>query len=328
MFLLPWLLIMTIIEAYHFVIIPGMGGSILHDPITRHRVWPPRLFGIKHLYKMELDGNCTTLEPGDTEGIRIQNPFSTRSFYNPMIDELLRHNHTVSALPYDFRNLNNQVMVMFREYLERQPTPVVVVCHSLGGLVFHDFITRHVSPSWARERVLKIYWISVPFAGCPESVYSVLTNTVFKLPPMLATLRYFDGFYVTFPFLPNDPVISRGGKIYTPTDYETLLTEEVCLKRWFRISTNLDARRRRTPPVPSTVVYTDDLSTRLVIDLDDHKKHVYGRGDGLVPIDSLRFPLRWWEARMVSEFRVQGSEHTRICADHRVLSYLSSSSSC
>lgn len=230
------LLSATFIHGYHFIIVPGMGGSILNDQKTR--IWPPS--NPNHFSKMELQCNKTvchsfmnlkTLGTGNTQGIRITTPFFSKPFYNSMIDIMEINGHRVSAFPYDFRRLGNsgyrdELFAEFVDYIEKQNPPVIIIAHSLGGLLFHDFITTHVPASWVRQHIANVFWVSVPFGGCPESVYCVLTNTLFNLPSFIKSLRYFGGFYLTFPFL-DEPVISRDGRLYSPVEFGNLFSRDM-----------------------------------------------------------------------------------------------------
>lgn len=348
---MPWvmsfmlLFVIPCVHMYNYVIIPGMGGSILRDAVTQTQLWPPRLIRLKDMEKLELDcdtnhdcisRNVVTMPLGETSSIRLTNYITSlvtkNAYYNPLIDALSSSNHQVHALPYDFRRLlcpmyMTALFSEFKSYLEhiRAHDGTIIVCHSLGGILFHQFITNHVSDEWAVHHLKKMYWVSVPFGGCPEAVHSVVTNSVniFSYPLRLKTLKYFGGFYHLFPFSSN-PVIRYHSTSFTPHDYEdlfSLLGQDGCYKLYKGIRHH-QVQRRKQPTVASVIVYNDDQPTKTVIDMGNIRNSIMGAGDGLVPQESLLFPLMWWNNENIAALRISGSEHSRICGHKKVIDML------
>lgn len=320
-------------QPQHVVIVPGFGGSVLRDAQKKNKVWPPSpsLQQSKPLEVEWLPGSgCRSLTPletlpvGNCQGIRVDSPFTymltKNSFYYPLIEKLQKHNATVSALPYDFRLMDvKRIGDDFLRFFDAQKYPSVVICHSLGGLLFHHFLVTRTDAVWQRKHLSRIYFINVPFGGCPEALFTILKSARWEGPvriPLLSyrvdTLHHFAGLYWCLPMMNTGKPLLRSlrNEWHADNDFRGIFRElPAALDMYQNISRSVLAHRKKPLAVPTFIVYGTNITTPVFTD-ESSKTRLYEEGDGVVPLSSLLF----CQAYLVGAYYIQirGMAHDRV----------------
>lgn len=191
------------------LVIPGMGGSCLFND-RQEKVWP----SIKTLISSPQDlkitcmgGICTspsTPAPPGVDDAILTRHWMLGTFYAPLLKTLREETPHVRTIPYDFR------MVMDPSYLEgfykdldkyfaSESGQNIVFCHSLGGLLFHDYLASSAERS---RGVDKVVYINVPFDGSVIPVPFILKRpegVTGRLLGRIENIHQFGGFYWCLP---------------------------------------------------------------------------------------------------------------------------------
>lgn len=312
----------TFVNAYRFIIVPGLGGSILYNQKSQ-KIWPPDIgfqpsdLSVQHYYHRH--DLSSTGEIGDIDSIRIDNRavymLTKNTYYTKMIEVLSRHS-SVYAFPYDFRfiHYNEYYELLFTEYkkfIEKQykdhNEKFVFVAHSMGGLLIHHFLQFHVDKRWLSKYVSKVYYINTPFGGCPSALFFLIdsinkqlnnqnkdqmlfNNHVFWLMLNIQNIHLFGGLYVCLP-ITKDPLARINNNWVYSKDIYSLLTDDWCAHT-HRLSRTFFKKRSNTFDIPQTVVYSTGKNTTVFMDYDSDF-NIMGDGDGLVPVESLLYPQCW-----------------------------------
>jgi len=335
---------------FKICIIPGMGGSKLYDPIRGRRIWPPDI-AMRNLNDLNLcrdaDGKIIIPPPapvGSLDEIRID----TRStylltknvYYSGLIKRLEKDGHRVFALPYDFRyvhhpeyfyNLYKRFMTFFEQQYAVDKEPMVVVCHSLGGLVFHHFLASYAADTWTRKHIEKVYLVNVPLGGTPFSFYSIVDNIQHSREEMLLLssaasaqilpfftkrvkdLPLFGGFYMSFP-IGKDPFFRKDGVWYDRSNMRHIF------RRHDDVLEQLDLFQNYHEPyrvagisIPHNIVYSSGHNTTVFIDADS-KTFIKEDGDGLIPVSSLLWSEEKWSSDKNNScvIHIPNMDHSRI----------------
>ena len=314
------------------VIVPGLGGSVLRDAVNNQTVWPPmptmkepRPLDVRwnpHHSRVESIENLQTLPMGELAGIRVDTPYTymwtKNSFYSSLIQRLKLHNATVSALSYDFRIMDEEKIGRdFIKFFESQPGPSVVLCHSLGGLVFHHFLVSRTSPEWQKKYISRVYYINVPFGGCPEALFAILRSAHWDGPlrfPLLSfrldTLHWMVGLYWCLPLLQQGkPLLRRNSQWWTDKDLSDILKTPYSFLYSSTVP-RLEKNRFLPLHVPRFILYGSNISTPVFID-EPTKTKLVEEGDGIVPLDSL-IPAQFYGMKDTYFIEVKGMAHERV----------------
>jgi pimeloyl-ACP methyl ester carboxylesterase len=204
-------------------------------------------------------------------------------FYTPFLNHLAGR---IIQFPYDFRLLldKNYLDRLFSEYQTffiTNPRLYTIFCHSLGGLVFHDFLLRHPE---VHPYIDSIVYINTPFDGCELPVRYISGNP----HPFLRSVRglpLFGGFYWCLPWRDG----SREDMITNPHIRNLYKTDLLPRKK-----------NRLRPLAVKTFLFHSRLPDRRI-------------GDGVVPYDSLTVPLNHWPDVVVRSF--PDTKHSSIMQD-------------
>lgn len=323
----------------HVVIIPGFGGSVLRDTQRKINVWPPSLQpqGGRNEWKpLEVEWTpgqgCRSVFPletlpiGDRAGIRVDSLFSymltKNSFYYPLLQKMEKHKAKVFALSYDFRLMDEQrIGDDFLRFFHAQKQPLVVICHSLGGLLFHHFLVTRTDAAWQKKHLSRLYFINVPFGGCPESLYTILKSAQWEgpvriplLPYRVDTLHHFAGLYWCLPLMQTGkPILRRRPDAWhTDMDLLAIFKGLPAVSDLYRnISERILTHRQRPLFVPTFIVYGSNVSTPVFTD-ESSKLRLFEDGDGVVPLSSLLFPMRYFCERHTYYIEIKGMAHDRV----------------
>jgi len=305
------------------LIIPGLGGSCLYDERNR-KIWPPAAFSSGDGYDLTcLDGRCSSRERlftaplGDLDGIRygnwISRLVSTYNIYDPLIDRLQREYQRndptgrVSPFPYDFRLLLEESYLedlyrSYTQYIEHRDRPVVAFCHSLGGLVFRDFLSTR-SDAWITQYVHRVVYINTPFDGSllPLKVFLREHNHPLDLTNrFLPGLARFGGLFWCLPWHhPDRPLLVTRQDTIRVGDIEDLFCFVGITERFSTYQKIVQKRHfQRLIPLSQTKTvflcssYSDE-PTPVVFTLDEKQgltASSWMPGDGVVTHESMILP--------------------------------------
>ena len=312
----------SLVSAYRFIIVPGLGGSILYNQKSQ-KIWPPEMgFQLTDLSVQEYYHRhdlSSTGEVGNVNSIRIDNRavymLTKNTYYTKMIDVLSRQNE-VHAFPYDFRFVHYQeyhqlLFAEYKKYIENEYNKsnekFVFVAHSMGGILLHHFLHFYVDKRWLSKYVGKVYYINTPFGGCPMALFFLLdsinkhvhsqnrdqllfNNHVLWLMLNIQNIHLFGGLYVCLP-ITKDPLVRINKNWVYSKDIQSLFTNDWCAHT-YRLSRTLFRKRTHTVDIPQTVVYSTGKNTTVFMDYDMDFA-IMGDGDGLVPVESLLYPQCW-----------------------------------
>jgi len=323
------------VYGYHFIIIPGMGGSVLYND-QQKKIWPPDITMNLNELRFKFDHLNDPILPlinnvGNINDVKIDNSltylFTKSTYYSTLIDYLEKR-HFISAFPYDFRFMffpkyYLQLYEEFNNFLETKDE-IIFICHSMGGLLLHDFLHHYIKSKNIRK-IKKIYYVNVPFGGVPFSFYAIYNSlnpkkeiSVHSLVPTqiipyltsrIKHLHHFGGLYLALPTHSN-PIFRKDDQWYNIHSIEPLLSNDpICLSNYKTFMKNHLPYRSKSLPLDQVVVYSTNISTSIFLD-HNTQTILSSLGDGLVPIDSLLYPMKWKHQPIYVELSNQ--EHSKI----------------
>jgi pimeloyl-ACP methyl ester carboxylesterase len=287
---------------------PGMGGSRLYNK-KHQQIWPPdlSLMNLKNLnIEFSQDGKMVIPSPhpvGNVNDVIIDNPatflLTKNVYYKTKIKFLQNAGHQVFGFPYDFRFILHPeyyepLYVKYLDFLKQKNTRFIIVCHSLGGLVMQHFLALHEE---AIKYIEKIYFINVPWGGCPISFYTIYDHAhpdVLKfagpsslikiLNHRIKTMHLFSGFYASLP-ITEDSLIKKSNVVYSGTNYSMLIKQDFLYEKL--LDDYLKARKQDIR-APNNMIYSDGINTTFFFDMDKNITK-QTNGDGVIPLSSLTF---------------------------------------
>ena len=159
------------------------------------------------------------------------------SYFQTLVSTLMnKHSYEpekhVIGLPYDYRYIGNyinrlnyyrDIQKMIENTSHQNHSGVVVLAHSLGGMLFHDFLVSHVNDQWKQKHISEFITINTPFGGVPQSLFVMFdeSNIIHN------TYRHFDGLHLCFP---NDIGFSVDEPLVTITHEETSTNKTLTLR--------------------------------------------------------------------------------------------------
>lgn len=108
-------------------------------------------------------------------------------YFHTIAQSLTSMGCEVKALPYDFRRIGDQDymedlsdrMIQEIESFHPDSLPVILVGHSMGGLLARDFIARKCpDEEWCKEHIHSGISLGAPFAGVPSIYNSIIPDAV------------------------------------------------------------------------------------------------------------------------------------------------------
>lgn len=323
---------------YRFIIVPGLGGSLLYNQKSQ-KIWPPDIgfqpsdLSIQNYYHQH--DLSTTGEIGNIESIRIDNRavymLTKNTYYTKMIDVLSRKND-VFAFPYDFRFIQHseyheKLFSEYKNFIEKEYNyeKFILVAHSMGGILLHHFLNFHVDKRWVSKYIGKVYYINTPFGGCPMALFFLMdsmrkqienkskdqllfNNHVLWMMMTIQNIHLFGGLYVCLP-ITKDPIIRINRQWFYSQDIQNLLTDDWCAHTYRLTRTFFRRRNQSFVDVPQVVIYSNERNTTVFMDYDNDYS-IMGDGDGLVPIESLLYPQQWKTPPVF--VNVPGQDHSGI----------------
>jgi hypothetical protein len=335
--IINWFCFISLVNAYNYILIPGMGGSILYNEMKK-KIWPPDIFLNFDDFHFKYDKNCEIIVPeidniGNLEDVKIDSKFTyfftKNTYYSTLIHQLEKQNHNVYAFPYDFRFIfiSKYYLSLFEEFnrfISKLEGDIVFICHSMGGLLLQDFINNYISPTNVRK-IKKIYYVNVPFGGVPFSLYAIydslypnkeisLNNLVSTqiIPYLTSKIKYlhhYGGLYLCLPIF-EDPVFRKENHWYNIHNLDLLLKNDpICQTNYEYFKKHHMKKRIQSIDLDQTIVYSTNLTTSVFLDYDS-KTILTSYGDGLVPLKSLLYPRKW--KYQPSYIELYNQEHSKI----------------
>jgi pimeloyl-ACP methyl ester carboxylesterase len=155
-------------NSYPVIIVPGIMGTRLFDPVDQRRIWDPGLLGPPPALARLRD--LTPLEPidGGTDSLGVRHAAALyRNSYEALAHRLAPYN-PVYAAGYDGRQDNRtsarRIGQIVDEALGQSDAgQVILVAHSMGGLVSRWFCRS------APQRVRALILLASPTHGTPQA---------------------------------------------------------------------------------------------------------------------------------------------------------------
>lgn len=329
-------------------IIPGLGGSVIYHNFTKNEIWPPSVQNIVFAQNF-LNQFGTTYEnqkfvPKVPSSVGSIGDFKYINVVKNWMKPLLRHDYftsfyyflknkysseqSISSVPYDFRVIGNidyrrELYLLLKEDIERKVSQtnkkVVLISHSLGGLLLHDFLLDQ-HPSWNREYIDKIITINCPYEGSVDALNTIIQKRVNK--PFLNKIDNIDNISGILWCLPNpytSPLkilFQNDTTIITSQNMSKLLSDDVRNK----LENHFDQTWKKMTTfhnVQTYVIHSNYVETRKCIDSPTTDCRTIG--DGLIDINSLTFPKKWNNTELIS---IPNLEHSVILSSPVLFSIL------
>lgn len=320
---------------HNVILVPGLGGSVLFNN-KNQKIWPPVsnvLFPtpINLLSNLHNDIACTTpqcLENtslktilGDPNGLIGDDWFSKYILKDTFYDKYTKIIKPYS-FAYDFRLIINPIYLdnlynKYTKFINELDQPAIIFCHSLGGLVFHDYLTNR-DPKWIKNKIEKIVYINTPFDGSPL-VYKYILESQRKSFIFNNNIDLIGGLYWCLPWYePNKEVLEIKSQKYKVRDLPNLTR----LKDQYQnfVYPKKINRLKEIQGTKSIIIYSSSKKptiekinlTNLALSTNDKLG-----GDSSVPYSSLVLPINYW--KNVESIQLENTDHTSILQDHRFL---------
>lgn len=109
------------------------------------------------------------------------------SFY-PLINSLksYKDKKNLFGAPYDFRKISDiqvlehyfkRVKYLVEYSFKKNKKPIILVGHTLGGILINIFLNYHVNTKWKKKYIKSFIAIHVPFTGCNIAKTALLYGT-------------------------------------------------------------------------------------------------------------------------------------------------------
>ena len=309
--------------AYRFIIVPGLGGSVLYNDKSQ-KIWPPEIgFQPQELSigneRFSKEKPSSVGKIGDVNSIKIDTRstylMTKNTYYTNLINELSSNKNTVNAFPYDFRFIqhkdyyeelfNNYKVFIENEYRAKNEK-FVFVAHSMGGILIHHFLQFYADQKWVSKYISKVYYINVPFGGCPIALFFLIesigmltsrnrdqllfNNHILWLMLNIQNIHLFGGLYLCLP-ITKDPLARINNQWVYSHQIEGIFTDDWCAQS-YKMAQPFFNKRHNTIDLPQVVIYSTGKNTTIFTDYDAQFS-MRGDGDGLVPVESLLYPKCW-----------------------------------
>lgn len=353
------------------LLVPGMGASRLfirgepsrfNDfPDRKRQIYPPTMqnfichFNEWKTHIMESKSGLTTMGFGEKNALALTSESAIFSFFAASLnkyEEILKQPNTF-AIPYDFRRMDespymNELSTKICKYIESFGKPVILMCHSTGGLLIH-WLLHQQTKEWKDKWVDKVINVNVPFGGViaaldncvrhdtninrliGRDVFQSFGASILNLPnpkylknilevdgeDVVDYLKYFKFHDLERRWNCNKDVIDTFSK---STDVETHIVYSTKNEHESEPNKETDQENKYIE-IETIVAHELDYmlckillkKTPIGIQVNDGKVSIkYGKGDGVVSLDSLMVP-RYWENQTNLTFHyIPKYEHSSI----------------
>ena len=295
----------------------------------------------------ESKGGLTTMEFGDKNALALAPDTSFLSCLTYALnkyEKILKQPNTF-AIPYDFRRVDeplyiDELSTKICKYIESFEKPVILMGHSTGGLLVH-WILHQQSKEWKDKWIDKVINVNVPFGG----VVSALENCVRDDTNInrLIGRDVFKSLGSAILNLPNTKYIKEVLEVdgIVIDDYFNYFGFDDIKHKWLCNQNFIDSFSKSTG-VETHIVYctkyddaydeSHEIETETIIPTDLEYKLCkvfykntpiglqvnngkitvkYGKGDGIVSLDSLMVP-RFWEQSNLTFHHIPKYEHSSV----------------
>jgi hypothetical protein len=205
-------------------------------------------------------------------------------------------NENVYPIPYDFRLIHHKEYLdifynKVKLYIETFKEPIKILTHSSGGLLVHYFLSLQ-SDEWKGKYIKEVIHINVPFGGLIHTLENLVKRTRLNILVSKGLLKSLGAYIINMPN-PNviKPILIVDGKeILDYYKYFNLKDIEENKLMMYDMTQSFD----KPCSVKTTIIYTSNIKTSSVININHNKIDIVkGLGDGVVPLSSLLYPLKW-----------------------------------
>ncbi len=323
-------------------LVPGFGGSVIYSS-DRQVLWPPKVLDLiqypQYFYNIGchyqnsefiLNTNTTMGELGNLDGVKIVNkwiaPIVQHGYFDDMIETLYKIYcpDCLYGFPYDFRLIGNRpyrkkFYQEMRRYIEKlrkkHSQKVVLVAHSLGGLLIHDFLSQQ-SDAWLEKNIGKAIFVSCPWEGTVNALKLLLNEKVYikniHREVVLPYLRYYSCLLLLLPSTLQKVIYESndGQQVTTDNISEYWKDHNVIPHRAHHFDDVIQSLEAK-PKVEYHVIFGNGHSTPTKI-LQDENTLIFdpGDGDGVIEMESLEGFQKW--ASPCYSHVLSGEEHTKI----------------
>ena len=295
---IKFLIVGLLLKKSPILLFPGLGASrLIKNNID---IWPPKLplFILCHnkwIDQMINDKELKTLEFGDKNSLDLPTNIPLiikKNFY----EDIMTKNENVYPIPYDFRLIHQQeYLINFYDkvkiYIETFDEPIKLLTHSSGGLLVHYFLSQQ-SDEWKDKHIQEVIHINVPFGGIIHTLENLIKKTFLNILVSKELLKSLGAYIINMPN-PNiiKPILIVDGKyIIHYFKYLNLKDIEQNKLMMHEMIQSFD----KPCSVKTTIIYTSNIKTSSMININNNKIEIIkGLGDGIVPLSSLLYPLKW-----------------------------------
>ena len=269
-----------------------MGGHLAHRGFFRDRLW----LDLKELVRGNLAERMTLGPDGTSDHgkLRIEPDGHIQLKYRKAARKWRRDRFVVHQFSYDWRKGVRDAAHQLNLFLEQRAAqthgkPVVLVAHSMGGLVCSLYSDRY--PSWA-DRVLEAVLIGSPLGGSysvPMAVtgyHGLLTKLAWlaRADNLVEFRRMAASLPGLLDMLPHPNLFTDAGEFFTQSGWPEPV---VPAQRWLRQSLNLKSVLRSSPLLERTALLVNLTHGTITSMPFENGKRVPGPrtgvGDGTVP---------------------------------------------
>jgi lysophospholipase-3 len=265
----------------------------------------------------------------------------------------VRDKNLMSA-PYDWRKApqeNEEFTYFYRKLIEvtyalNLKRPVILLCHGMGCTFSYHFL-RNQPILWKSHFVKAMIAVSSPWGGTVETMYSFLGKDDTSLVKQIPAIRYTERTFSSKAFQLPQPELFRGKvlvetvlKNYSAIDYKAFFAGLGYPNAYYMWEdSNHILAELKHPEVDVFCVNglgfktIEQIVYKKAIDISDDKKLrmfqrfkrkiVYGNGDGVVNLVSLRRCLLWQEhPGFKFHYQEFHSKHNEILKDTLPVSHI------
>lgn len=330
-------------------IFPGFGGSVIYSNFheSQRVLWPPKVLDLvqypQYFYNLgcQYKNNTFILNTdscvgsiGSTEGILSVDkwivPLTKHSYFDDLIISLKNFYcpDCIYGSPYDFRILGNKdyrieyykkLKFFFENKKRRHGDASVIISHSLGGIVVHDFLSKQTE-EWKKKFIKKVIFINCPWGGSISALKLLLNeklqlknwNTELSIP----FIKYYSSLLLLIPnayFNPNK-IIYRNWKKEQVQIHEILeyWNQNELLQNYHHHFDDMLESLQKHNGVEYHVIVGSKLATPS--SLYENKETLLtksGNGDGVIEMESL-LACEKWNTNNVRIYILENEEHTTI----------------
>ena len=319
-------------------IIPGLGGSVIYNSITGETLYPPKARAFMSSNKFLSDFNVSYVDRkfvsnvpsfvgpiGDTKHIKVVRnwmaPFLKHYYFDSFIHYFKTRypRHEMKSVPYDFRLIGNHELreslkLNLREAIEEETERIgkrsVLIAHSLGGLVLHDFLLEQNS-TWKETHIEKVITINTPYLGTVKAL-GILCCGQRVNKPLLKKIDYLMNFSAFFWLIPNpyfekEKIINQETNT-TVSSLKDLVADDVWERIEFHFQKEL-LQLGNSNGVTTHIIYSSNIPTVCTLHGETKSSSL---GDGMICLDSLVFPKQWENSDLVHLHPIEDYDHTKI----------------